>query len=68
MTTAEYLKILARLGLPPYGQATREALGLSERQIARLAKGNTLVTPTLERLLRCYERDPRLLPDDAPQG
>lgn len=66
MTTAEYLEILARLGLPPYGQATCEALGLSERHIARLAQGNQPVTPMLERLLRCYECDPRLLPDGAP--
>lgn len=61
MTTSEYLETLARLGLPPYGQTTREALGLQQAQIARLAKGRAPVTPTLERLLRCYERDPSLL-------
>ncbi len=53
MTTAEYLAALHKLGLPPYGQATCEALGLRPRQVARLAK-DAAVTKTLELLLTMY--------------
>lgn len=53
MTTAQYLAALKRLNLSPHGIRTREALGLSARQLARLAAGGT-VTATLELLLRMY--------------
>lgn len=54
MTHSQYLAALAKLGLPPYGQATCKALGLKPRQIARLAKGDAEVTDTLALLLRMY--------------
>lgn len=50
MTTAQYLEALKQLGLSPHGIKTREALGLSARQLARLAAGYP-VNSTLEKLL-----------------
>jgi plasmid maintenance system antidote protein VapI len=56
MTTAQYLAALRKLGLPPYGKATCEALGLRPRQIARMASGESDVTETVALLLRMYLR------------
>lgn len=53
MTTQQYLNALKQLGLSPHGIKTREALGLSARQLARLASGAP-VTETLALLLKCY--------------
>jgi hypothetical protein len=54
MTTAQYLKALRQLGLSPYGEETRAALGLQKRQIARLATGGAKPTQTLKLLLEMY--------------
>jgi hypothetical protein len=51
MTTEYYLRSLKTLGLAPFGVATRTALGLKHRQLARLAGGTTVPSPTLWRLL-----------------
>jgi hypothetical protein len=61
MTTAEYINALHKLGLPPYGKATYEALGMSPRAIARMATGGT-VTKTVELLLRMYLKRPSDIP------
>lgn len=53
MTTEQYLRTLKKLGLTPHGKATREVLGLSARQLARLANGKLKPTPMLARLLAC---------------
>lgn len=56
MTTDQYLAALAKLGLPPYGKATCEALGMSLRAIAGMASGERNVTKTVALLLRMYLR------------
>lgn len=65
MTTEQYLDALKQLGLLPHGIKTREALGLSARQLARLAAGYP-VNSTLERLINhllssreCLSHDPQ---------
>jgi hypothetical protein len=50
MTTKQYLAALKKLGLQPQAKATAEALGLSVRQLARLAAGAP-ISGTLARLL-----------------
>jgi hypothetical protein len=52
MTTKAYLTALKKLGLTPHGVATRATLGLSARQLARLAAGAP-VTETLAKLIEC---------------
>jgi hypothetical protein len=51
MSTEDYLAALWFLGLLPTGMATRAALGLKGRQLARLAAGTTVPSAMLSRLL-----------------
>jgi hypothetical protein len=59
MTTEQYLKSLRKLSLTPHGVATRKALGLSARQLARLAAGAS-VTETLKLLILSQSENKRL--------
>jgi len=61
MTKTEYLKALKALGLGPASKATVEALGVSIRQIQRLAAGDQRIPKQTELLLRAYLRHPDLL-------
>lgn len=56
MTHAEYLKTLKKLGLSSHSNATCDALGLKQAQVARLAAGKAKVNRTLELLLKMYLR------------
>jgi hypothetical protein len=56
MTTLQYLTALKKLDLSPQGQRTAAALGLSLRQLGRLAYGEQLPTRTVELLLECLLR------------
>jgi hypothetical protein len=51
MNQGQYLRTLTKLGLTPYSVKTERALGLAQRQLARLAAGTTKPSPMLERLL-----------------
>lgn len=53
MTTKQYLAALKKLGLTPAGRGTAEALGLSLRQVQRIAAGQA-VPETVALLLRMY--------------
>ena len=55
MTTKQYLAALNQLGLTPYARATQVALGLSARQLARLATGENITQP-IALLLAMYLR------------
>jgi hypothetical protein len=51
MNQAQYLRALQKLGLTPFSVKTERALGLAQRQLARLAAGTTAPSPMLQRLL-----------------
>jgi hypothetical protein len=51
MTKEQYLKSLKKLGLTVSGKATQEALGLSPRQLRRLASGDSEIPGPVEKLL-----------------
>lgn len=53
MANNQYLAALKRLGLTPASKATAEALGLSVRQVQRIAAGQA-VPETVAKLLRMY--------------
>ena len=53
MTNNQYLAALKKLRLTPAGKATAEALGLSVRQIQRMAAGQD-VPETVAKLIRMY--------------
>lgn len=53
MTNKQYLIALGRLGLTPMAQETAQTLGLSLRQLARIASGECPVPEVLARLLEC---------------
>jgi hypothetical protein len=63
MTTNQYLQALRRLKLLPHGNETAKVLGLSHRQVQRLAAGSPIPGP-VAKLLQMYlkfgvpERDP----------
>jgi plasmid maintenance system antidote protein VapI len=54
MTRKEYLAALDKLRLGIASKATAEALGLSLRQIQRLAAGEQDISGSVERLLKMY--------------
>jgi hypothetical protein len=56
MTTKKYLSAIHKLGLTPSGSATAEALGLSLRQIQRIAAGTAPVPEPVALLLTAYLR------------
>ena len=55
MNQAQYLRALQKLGLTPFSVKTERALGLAQRQLARLAAGTTAPSPMLQRLLQCLQ-------------
>lgn len=61
MTTQLYLYNLEKLGLTPHSKRTAELLGLSRRQVQRLAAGASVPEP-VEKLIRMYLEHG--LPDD----
>ena len=63
MTTAEYFKILKKLGLSPHSLATAKALGVSPRMARYYAAGRPLPRLAIVRLLRLARRasEPELL-------
>jgi hypothetical protein len=54
MTCKQYHEALRRLNLRPYGQETQAVLGLSRRQLARLAAGDQDVPKPIAMLLNMY--------------
>lgn len=51
MTQRQYLKALATLGLTPAGQLTAKTIGLTIRQLQRIAAGENAVPGPVARLL-----------------
>jgi len=56
MTTEQYLRALKRLGLSPAGKRTAELLGLSIRQLIRIANHQAPVPKFVQILLKMYQR------------
>lgn len=54
MTTAQYLKAIARLGLSPSGKRTAALLGVSVRQIQRYATGAQPIAKYVALLIAMY--------------
>lgn len=56
MTTKQYLAALKELGLTPSGKGTAAALGLSLRQVQRIAAGQAAVPGPVAKLLDLYRK------------
>jgi hypothetical protein len=56
MTTKQYLAALKSLGLTPSGKRTADVLGLSLRQVQRIAAGDSEVPGSVAKLIAAYQR------------
>lgn len=64
MSARGFMIILKKLGLTVASQRTAKALGLSIRQVQRVAIGEQPVPPPVELLLKAYLKYPKAVPRD----